>query len=119
MQTDDFRLGAKGLKLDAPVSGDVVTVKLKPCPRKRIDFGSMFSSPHLKVHDDIEDESKNPQHYRHTAIWRVLATNGGQAVVEQATGGYGKGRREVWAVDAHDWYEASELLAALEDDDDG
>ena len=51
---------------------------------------------------------------RHTAIWRVIAANGGQAIVEQATG-YSKGRREVWAIDAHRWFEASELLEAIEE----
>ena len=61
----DFALGRKGLKLDAPAAGDVVTVKLKPCPRKRMNFESLFGGvhqPHLKQRDDIEDESKNPQH---------------------------------------------------------
>lgn len=113
----EFQIGRKGLKLDAPEAGDVVTVKLKPCPRKRMDSESIFHGPrqpHQRSRDGIEDESKLPQHYRHTNVWRVVATNGGQAVVEQATKGYGHGRREVWAIDAHDWYEASELLAALE-----
>ena len=96
----DFAIGRKGLELDAPSAGDIVTVKLKPCPPRR---------------NHIEDESKNPQHYRHTAIWRVIAANGGQAVVEQVTDGYGKGRCEVWAIDAHRWFEASELLKAIEE----
>ena len=113
----DFAIGRKGLELDAPSVGDIVTVKLKPCPRRDLSasmFGTMMQ-PHLKVRDHIEDESKNPQHYRHTAIWRVIAANGGQAVVEQVTDGYGKGRREVWAIDAHRWFEASELLEAIEE----
>jgi tRNA G37 N-methylase Trm5 len=111
----DFALGQVGLELDAPSAGDIVTVKLKPCPRRNM-MAEVFLQPHLKVRDLVEDESKNPQHYRHTAIWRVIAANGGQAVVEQVTDGYGKGRREVWAIDAHRWFEASELLAALEED---
>ena len=99
----DFAIGRKGLELDAPSAGDIVTVKLKPCPRRDLIAG-MF------------DESENPRHYRHIAIWRVIAANDGQAVVEQVTDGYyGKGRREVWAIDAHRWFEASELLKAIEE----
>ena len=113
----DFAIGCKGLELDAPSAGDIVTVKLKPCPRRDLSasmFGAMMQ-PHLKVRDHIEDESKNPQHYRHTAIWRVIAANGGQAVVEEVANGYSKARREVWAIDAHRWFEASELLEAIEE----
>ena len=109
----DFAIGRKGLELDAPAAGEIVTVKLKPCPRRDI-IGSMSASPHTRVHDHVEGESKNPHHYRHTAVWRIVAANGGQAVVEQATG-YGKGRREVWAIDAHRWFEASDLMEAIEE----
>ena len=109
---DDFAIGRKGLELDAPAAGEIVTVKLKPCPRR--DLFASLTQPHLKGRDLVEDESKNPHHYRHTSVWRVVAANGGQAVVEQATG-HDKGRREVWAIDAHRWFEASDLLEAIEE----
>ena len=112
----EFAIGRKGLELDAPSAGEIVTVKLRPCPRRDLSaslFGAM-TQPHVKVRDHVEDESKNPHHYRHTAVWRVIAANGGQAVVEQATG-YDKGRREVWAIDAHRWFEASDLLEAIQE----
>lgn len=60
-----------------------------------------------------EDEAYAPQHYRINAIWRVLAVNAGQAVVECVTG-YDKGRRQTWSIAHHVWFEASDLLEALE-----
>lgn len=109
----DFALGLHGLELDAPSAGDIVTVKLKPYSRPENPVASLFTQPHLKTADRTYDESKNPHHYRHTTVLRVLAANAGQAVVEHAFG-HDKGRREIWAIDAHRWFEASELLAVLE-----
>lgn len=111
----EFQLGQRGLRMDAPQAGDIVTVKLKPCPRQTFNIaGALLGSAALA--STVEDESKNPHHYRHTAIWRVIAANGGQAVVEQLSG-YSNGRREVWAIDAHDWFDATDLWAAMEEAD--
>lgn len=107
----EFQLGQKGLQLAAPTAGDIVSVRLKPCPRRNFDLASALFGGTLQSH--VEDESKNPQHYRHTNIWRVVAANGGHAVVE-ALMSYDKGRREVWPIDAHDWFDASELFEALD-----
>lgn len=99
---------AQGLRLDAPSPGDIVTVRVKRRPTKPIprgDFG-------LLVLGSESDEADNPQHYRMTNIWRVIATNGGQAVVE-ALQGYNKGRREMWPIGLHEWFEAGELWDAM------
>lgn len=97
-----FGEGRRGLRLDAPQAGDIVTVRIKrqPNPPSPFDFFAM------------QDEADNPQHYRMTGIWRVIATNGGQAVVE-GLDGYTKGRREMWPIALHEWFEASDLASAL------
>jgi hypothetical protein len=102
-----------GLRLDAPEPGDIVTVKVRQRPQaspapaygERPPSFSLFGS-------GDRDEADNPQHYRMTGLWKVLAVNGGQAVVE-SLGGYNAGRREMWPIHLHEWFEASELAAAL------
>lgn len=107
MASADFEIGRKGLRMEAPAAGDIVTVKVKRRPRRDTStFGG------LSLIEGDTDEADNPQHYRMTAIWRVVAVNGGQAVVEGVEG-YSKGRREVWPVSLHEWFEASELYEAL------
>lgn len=99
----------EGLELDAPSPGDIVTVRIRPpkvLPQGRPQPGLMFGT-----HDWWEWE--NPQHYRHTTIWRVVAVNGGQAVVEAASKQRDTGR-EVWPIALHRWFEASTLLEAME-----
>lgn len=100
----------KGLRLDAPEPGDIVTVKVKRQPKREtpaIPFGAevMFGR--------TTDEADNPQHYRMTGLWRVIAVNGGQAVVEGLEG-YVDGRREIWPISLHEWFEASELYEAMQ-----
>ena len=102
-----------GLRLDAPEPGDIVTVRVKHRP-KTGNTQPSYGSQHpisLFTRED-RDEADNPQHYRMTALWRVIAVNGGQAVVESLTG-YDVGRREVWPVALHEWFEASELYEAF------
>lgn len=95
--TNEPIMTAWGLELEAPSPGDIVSVRLKPCP------GTGLTSV-------IEDQSTNPQHYRHTALWRVVAINGAHAVVEALTESH---RRELWVVNQHRWFDATELWEAL------
>jgi hypothetical protein len=99
-----------GLKLDAPEPGDIVTVCVKPRPKQsQSGYGG---GGLLSLIGNTEDEAFSPQHYRMTTVWEVIATNGGQAVVK-ALNGYPADRREMWPIALHDWFEASELWAAL------
>ncbi len=103
-------LTRRGLRLECPSPGDIVTVRVKPRPRFT-DFSSI--NPF-----GVEDGAYNPDHYRMNNIWRVLALNGGHIVVEQINKGYRQGRRETWTVHLHEWYEASELLEVLNSAED-
>lgn len=101
-----------GLRLDAPSPGDVVTVRVRRRPKQ--ENQSPFGGGLLSMVGRDSDEADNAQHYRMNDIWRVVAVNGAQAVVESARpGSYNFGKREVWSVAHHEWFEASELLAAL------
>ncbi len=106
---------SKGLRLDAPTAGDIVTVRVKRRPKHEAAQPGPLALLVGVGHGG--DEADNPQHYRMNTLWRVLAVNAGQAVVE-CVYGYGKNRREIWSVAHHEWFEASELLAALEKKDD-
>lgn len=110
--SDALKPSRLGLKLDAPEAGDIVTVRVKRRPKQQGNEGVYGAGPlSLFAHGDT-DEADNPQHYRMTALWRVVAVNGGQAVVESMSG-YATGRREVWPIALHEWFEASELADAL------
>lgn len=100
----------KGLRLDAPEPGDIVTVKVKRRPRQENAMNPF--GPVLTIGRD-SDEADNPQHYRMTGLWRVIAVNGGQAVVE-GIDGYVAERREIWPISLHEWFEASELYEAMQ-----
>lgn len=102
MATETNFVSKKGLKLDAPEPGDVVSVRVRKQTQRK-------SHP---LFGEMGDGAENPQHYRMTELFRVVAVNGGSAVVE-ALGPHIKGRREVWPIALHDWFEASELAAAL------
>jgi hypothetical protein len=104
-------LSRKGLRLTAPEVGDYVTVRVRRQPKREgtLGYGGIVAA----MYGDA-DEADAPQHYRINAIWRVVAVNGGQAVVECVTG-YEKGkRREIWSIAHHEWFEASDLFDALE-----
>ena len=98
------------LELDTPSPGDIVTVRIRPpkAAHKALagliePLGRGLSPPN---HENIN-------HYRHTAIWEVLAVNGAHAVVRARTG-YGVGHEaEIWPIAMHRWFEAGELLAAV------
>lgn len=105
----------RGLRLDAPTAGDIVTVRVKPRPKHEPHPG--IGPLALLTGISHGDEAHNPQHYRMNNVWKVLAVNGGQAVVEGRLG-YSKGKRELWSIAHHEWFEASDLLAALEAEDD-
>lgn len=77
-----------GLRLDDPNVGDCVTVRVKG------------------------PEGRNPHHYRQTTVLRVIAVNAAHVVVEFTEGDH-SGRREVWARDEHDFYDADELSVAM------
>lgn len=104
-----------GLELESPSPGDLVTVRVRP-PRHYKP--GMPPPSHLMLGHPEYWEFENPQHYRHTAIWRVVSINAGHAVVEvhRPRFDHQKGR-EVWPIAAHQWFDASELAAALDDDD--
>lgn len=103
-----------GLRLDAPLPGDIVTVKVRRRPAPKAGGGLSSGSMLTAVFGRDDDEADSAQHYRMNDVWRVVAVNGGQAVVECARpGSYNAGRREVWSIAHHEWFEASELLAAL------
>lgn len=112
-----FRPGRKGLELDAPEAGDVVTVRVRPpsAPQRAMAGAGSPVEGLMRAYGlgDGRDypEWESPQHYRHTSFWRVLAVNGGHAVVRQLAG-YDDGRVETWPVFAHLWFEASELWEA-------
>lgn len=102
-----------GLKLDAPSPGDIVTVRIKPRPKRKSHSGHSRDELGVRLGRDLdEDEATNAQHYRMNAIFKVIATNGGHAVVERMTG-WDIGRRDTWPIALHDWYEASELLTLM------
>lgn len=100
-------IGKTGLRLTAPQAGDVVTVRVKSNPKSEI-VGDRSGG----LRAAVIDGAKNPHHYRMTTIFKVVAVNGGQAVVERLTG-YRPGARECWPIGLHEWFEASELFAAL------
>lgn len=108
----DITLGKCGLELDAPSPGDIVTVLIRPpsvkspAPAGPSLYNGLFGHREWAEHE-------NPQHYRINAIWRVDAVNGAQAVVTALTG-HAVGRREVWSIRHHRWFDASELWAALQ-----
>ena len=105
------QMSSAGILLDCPSPGDIVTVRVKRQP-KRDHSQSLYPSPIAMLVGEDRDEADNPQHYRMNAIWRVVASNAGQAVVEKLTG-YDIGKREIWSVSHHEWFEASELYSAL------
>lgn len=109
-----MELKQTGLKLSAPQVGDIVTIRIKPQSSQKESTLSMRGG--LFVSTDRPPEHENPNHYKHTSIWRVVAVNGNHAVVERAHGG--SKRREMMPIDLHHWYEASELLAAIQEADD-
>ena len=98
-----------GLRLDAPSPGDIVTVRVKRRPKTATQPSHVEQLLGVRTIDDAD----NPQHYRMNNIWRVRAVNGGQAVVECLTSTMHK--PDVWSIVHHEWFEASELWAALAD----
>ena len=108
---NQFAPSAKGIMLDRPEAGDIVTVKVKPKPVAKPDHQVAGFGAILLDRADI-DEAYNAQHYRHTSIFEVLAVNGGQAVVKRLTG-YSVGTVEVWPISLHYWFEAKELFDAM------
>lgn len=105
-------VSSKGIRLEVLTPGDIVTVKVKPRPQHE----TTTPSPLALLVGDTKDEADSPQHYRMNNLWRVLAVNAGQVVIE-CVHGYAKGRREIWSISHHKWFEASELLEALEQGD--
>lgn len=112
----DFRLGQKGLEMNAPQAGDIVTVHVRPRTRSA-DRDRSLSIGILTRSD--QDEAELAQHYAMTAIWTVIAANGGQAVIEQVhppvkPGSWGWDfRRRVFPIHRYRWFEASALLDAV------
>lgn len=106
-------LTTTGLELEAPAPGDIVTVQIRPPAH----YKPGMPPPSFMGQWQERWEHENPHHYRTTSIWRVLAVNGGQAVVK-AIGGFDKGKLETWGIRQHRWFDASELFAAMEKADD-
>lgn len=69
---------------------------------------SIADRGHLPAHENIN-------HYRVTGLWRVVSVNGGHAVVENVYGNWdGKEKsRELWTIQHHRWFDATELYQAL------
>lgn len=112
--TENFQVGMRGLRLEAPEVGDIVTVRVKRRPQQERHHNPAVSFGGLRLFDTEGDEADNPQHYRMTALLRVIAVNGGQAAVEFIGDGYNKGRREVWPIALHEWFEAGDLFEAMQ-----
>lgn len=67
-----------------PMPGDIVTVRVR--------------------------NTDNAQHYRHAAIWKVLAVNQGTALVTKVAGfTSGDAKEELWPIACHYWYPATGL----------
>lgn len=105
-------LTAVGLELDAPEAGDIVSVLIRPPAKKRGPTAPSIFGPGLFGREE-QAEHENPQHYRVTNLWRVVAVNGGHAVVKAVHGDNVKDPPEMWAIAHHRWFNASELHAAL------
>ena len=97
---------SKGLKLDAPTVGDIVTVRIKRRPKHE----TLNPSPLALLTGTNHDEADSPQHYRINNLWKVLAVNGGQAVVKCLSDGYYNKRKEIWSISHHEWFEAGDLF---------
>lgn len=108
---NQFAPSAKGIRLDRPEAGDIVTVKVKPNPTAKQDHQTTGFGGIVLARNDV-DGAYNAQHYRHTTIFEVVAVNGGQAVVKRLTG-YSPGTVEVWPISLHFWFEAKELYDAI------
>lgn len=107
---------SEGLELDAPSPGDIVTVLIRP---PSVKAPAPTAHPLSALFGEMcreRPEHENIYHYRHTSIWSVLATNGGQAVVKALTG-YDKDQRhpEIWTIKDHRWFDASSLWAAMQE----
>jgi hypothetical protein len=93
---------SKGLKLDALHSGDIISVKLK-----KQSVHKSHSEENVST-----DQHLNAQHYRMTNLFEVVSANAGQVAVKRLTG-YGSGDIEVWPIHLHEFFEASDLFAAV------
>lgn len=107
----DNLVTARGLQLDAPSPGDVVSVKIKPPAERKQKVSAAYTMPRLLAVNDIPDH-ENIHHYRVNAIWRVISANGSHAVVQGLTRPYAS-YREAWVIDHHLWFDAQELYEAL------
>jgi hypothetical protein len=107
---ENVMLSRRGLRLDAPQVGDVVTVRVKPRPKMERTYSAGDTLTSLL--GGREDEAFSPQHYRMNGLWRVKAVNGGQAVVEQLLSSVER-KPEIWSIAHHEWFEASDLLDAM------
>ena len=119
----NFALGRKGLELDAPQVGEIVSMHVRPRSKPRSDsYSDSYSGIGVLVRSD-HDEAESPQHYAMTTLWKVLATNGGQVVVEQAwpvikpDSWDWKFRRRMFPVHLYRWFEASALLETVRGDE--
>lgn len=114
----EIGLSPRGLELEAPQPGDIVTVLIRPPSTKAMATAEGWR-PRLSLFGGLGFESEwaeheNPQHYRVTRIWRVVAVNGAQAVVQALTGyDAWKGKRETWPIARHRWFDATELWRAM------
>ncbi len=108
-------ISARGLRIDVPEVGDIVTVKIKPPSGAKV---SAHTRPTLLDMigggSNERPEHENIHHYRINAIWEVVAVNGGHTVVRPVWTAYGReSRAELWVTAHHEWYDASDLYAAL------
>lgn len=97
-----------GLRLDVPMVGDIVTVKVK---RQPFEQNFAVHNCNITMTGGMKDQANNPDNWKMNNLFVVRGINASQAVVEAIQ--YDKGKKYVWPIHLHEWYEASELADAL------